>query len=99
MLEIVDFDKSPKPAAANNPSVREGEPQKSWFRGDRFFSVQNSWFFSTRENKNVGPYPDRHHAEHGLKLFIDAFKNQKADFQHAVAIATVSDDWAISSYR
>lgn len=37
-------------------SVRRGEKAKNWFRSGRFFKVSGVWFFTTRENVNIGPF-------------------------------------------
>lgn len=36
--------------------VRAGEPQRKWYRAERFFQVDSVWFFSTREGIDVGPF-------------------------------------------
>lgn len=37
-------------------SVRVGESSKFWARSSRYFTVDNVWFFQTREGVDVGPY-------------------------------------------
>ncbi len=67
--------------------VREGEVNKFWFRSDRFFSVENNWYFTTREKRDVGPFPNRDDAAQGLSLFIDCRKDPNNDIDHAVSVA------------
>ena len=42
---------------------RRNESQKTWFRSDRFFRSNESWYFHTREGIAVGPYRTRLEAE------------------------------------
>lgn len=51
--------------------VRKGETQeKVWYRSERYFTVDGSWYFSTREGVDVGPYSSRLAAANGLMLYI-----------------------------
>ena len=89
-----------KPSATNEEvtEVRSGEEQKLWFRGDRFFKVESDWYFTTREQRDVGPYASRKDAEHGLQLFIDCIEKQHTEPDYAVSIA-LKGDWAIARYQ
>ena len=50
---------------------RKGEDDKTRFRTDRVFTVNNQWFFQTRElEKPLGPCPTREKAERCLKSFL-----------------------------
>lgn len=50
---------------------RNGESsEKSWYRSDRFFSMNGQWFFSTREHIDMGPFISRQEAEIELAVFI-----------------------------
>jgi len=40
-------------------------------RTDRFFVVNSSWFFTTREGTSIGPYTTKEEAYNGLIDFID----------------------------
>jgi len=51
-------------------NYRKGEPEKSYFRADRFFCIDNSWFFSTREGSDVGPFDRKGEAQAERLLFI-----------------------------
>lgn len=53
-------------------NVRNGEQDKTWFRSKRIFKVQDKYYFSTREEEDVGPFDSFEKAEDGLKAFIDA---------------------------
>ena len=49
---------------------RSGELGEVPFRSNRFFSVDNKWFFSTREGFNSGPYSNKDRAVESLERFI-----------------------------
>ncbi|WP_045855730.1 DUF6316 family protein [Teredinibacter purpureus] len=52
-------------------AVRNGEiDEKVWYRNERFFCVDGSWFFSTREGTEIGPYTTRLGASNGLQLYV-----------------------------
>ncbi|ARU54986.1 MAG: DUF6316 family protein [Pseudomonadales bacterium] len=50
--------------------VRAGEKDKTWFRGDRFYSIQGEWYFTTREGSEEGPFGSKKEAEMELLLYI-----------------------------
>ena len=45
-----------------------------FFRSDRFFKVDNQWYFSTREDMSFGPYNKLSEAHAELVQFL-SFKN------------------------
>ncbi len=51
-------------------SVRSGEGEKTWFRADRFFHINDKWFFFTRENTQEGPFFSKREAEMELMLYL-----------------------------
>ena len=88
-------DKSPSDAP---PQKRVGEDDKFWFRSDRFFKVETQWYFTTRENLDVGPFVTRKDAVHGLELFINCIHKQKMDVGYAIDVAK-NGDWAVSMFK
>lgn len=50
---------------------RRGEQGPTPLRTDRFFAVNNSWYFSTREGASVGPFMSKPDAQSGLVQFIE----------------------------
>lgn len=50
---------------------RDGELGVVPMRTDRFFAVNGSWYFATREGASVGPFEDKHDAQSGLTNFMD----------------------------
>ena len=81
----------------NLPS-RAGEKESTWFRSDRFFTVENNYFFSTREGLNVGPFPTRKSAEKGLRLYIQCMKKEDVAGIYASKIA-MQGLWASTMYH
>lgn len=69
--------------------VRTGESDsKVWYRSERYFYVDGSWYFSTREGIDIGPYSSRLAASNGLSLFIHYMQaNPEQGKQYASKIA------------
>jgi len=53
---------------------RKGELGDVPFRSDRYFSVGNQWYFSTREGFDSGPYANKERAAQSLERFIQVVK-------------------------
>jgi len=51
-------------------AVRSGEPDKSYFRCDRFAQVNGRWFFSTREDTVEGPFVTHEDAENAVERYV-----------------------------
>lgn len=85
-------------SAAIDLGTRTGEEDKFWFRSDRFFTSDSKWYFTTRENRNVGPFETREAAKHGLEIFIESICDNKTTFEHAISVAT-KGDWAVTFYH
>lgn len=49
---------------------RTGETEVKHYRADRFYSIAGQWFFSSRENLQVGPFASREMAEYELQNFL-----------------------------
>ncbi len=61
--------------APMEPTPRQGEDENPVpFRSSRFFCVGNSWYFTTREGFDSGPYATRERAEIGLKRFLNVVR-------------------------
>ncbi|MCZ6658586.1 MAG: DUF6316 family protein [Gammaproteobacteria bacterium] len=43
--------------------ARQNEKPRTWFRSERVFMSDETWFFHTREGVDVGPYPSQFEAE------------------------------------
>jgi len=53
---------------------RSGEIGAVPMRSDRFFAVNSSWYFATREGASVGPFETKEKALGGLDDFIEFVK-------------------------
>ena len=51
-------------------NIRLGESGCDFFRADRFYQISNQWYFSTRENLQIGPYNALDEAEVELMSFL-----------------------------
>lgn len=49
---------------------RLGETGNIPFRSERFFTIADQWYFSTREGFDSGPYTNKERASEGLKRFL-----------------------------
>jgi hypothetical protein len=49
---------------------RNGETTNTHFRAKRFFCISGLWYFSTRENLQVGPFAQQDDAELELTIFL-----------------------------
>ena len=61
--------------------TRKGESSPHPFRSTRIFFANGSWFFSTREGLEMGPFPDRAEASAELLVFLHnlATEDQRID--------------------
>ncbi len=55
LADEIELTPPPPPPPPPAP-VRRGEQAKIWFRSGRLFKVSGVWFFTTRENINIGPF-------------------------------------------
>lgn len=94
-----NFGKVNLPDKVYTPNVvRHKEENKLWFRSDRFIIIDNKWYFTTRENRGVGPLNDRSDAVHGLGLFMECINNQHGDIERAMSFA-IGGEWVVSLLR
>jgi len=49
---------------------RNGETGKPPHRSSRIFTMEQQWYFSTREGTDIGPFNSRLEANNGLQDFI-----------------------------
>lgn len=62
---------------ANEHQNRHGESGAIPARGERFFRLNNDWFFATREGSTVGPYSTRDSATLGLSDYLEFIQLSK----------------------
>lgn len=49
---------------------RNGESRHIPFRSNRYFCINGTWYFMTREGSQLGPFIDKREAEAELMMFI-----------------------------
>jgi hypothetical protein len=49
---------------------RVGETRNIPFRSNRYFCINGTWYFMTREGSQMGPFIDKREAEAELMMFI-----------------------------
>ena len=58
---------------------RAGDLSLPKSRSNRFIRDGDCWYYRTRENRSIGPYPDRGEAEKSAKVFAGFAKKLKGD--------------------
>ncbi len=79
-------------------NCRSGEAEKHWYRSDRFFTANGAWYFTTRENVDVGPFGSEEGAHQGLNLFVKNIQTGQTSLSSAATIA-VNGNWATTLYH
>jgi len=51
-------------------NLREGEIRKTWFRTERFYSINGEWYLSLRNGETAGPFDTKADAEIELLFFL-----------------------------
>lgn len=77
---------------------RNGEDDRTYFRSDRFYSIDNKYFFSTREGDEVGPFDSKGDAELALERYIDCMESRGGNHIKAKKIA-LQGSWATTHYQ
>lgn len=72
--------------AGEAPPVRAGEQPRTWFRTSRFFVVAGGWYFSTREDIDVGPYETREEAERDARRLAEILQSTESETECRLAI-------------
>ena len=78
--------------------VRKNENDKHWYRSDRFFKANGEWFFSTREQNDIGPFGSEAAAKRGLDLYIKMMQAETLSQRAAMGIAK-NGEWAQTLYH
>ncbi len=79
-------------------NCRKGEADKLWYRSDRYFKANGAWYFTTREQIDIGPFGTIQSAENGLSLFIKYIQSGLSSEKAAASIA-VNGQWATTHYH
>lgn len=72
--------------------LRDGEDRTQAYRSQRMFAIGSSWYFSTREGKEQGPFVSREIVEQAIKTYIQKHRvvNKSKTASHAVKMFDVS---------
>ena len=77
---------------------RSGEADKKvWFRTDRCFSVGSDWYFSTRENQDIGPFSSRRAALKTIPKYLKVMNDHQHSGIYARKVA-LNGVWAANDY-
>lgn len=60
---------------------------RHWFRSDRFFTSDGSWFFTTRESANFGPFTRYPDALQALRRYLDTQRSVQRVRGHVPELA------------
>lgn len=66
---------------------RKGESEAGHPRTDRFFCICGKWYFSSRENLQIGPFNSREDAESELMTFLRHIRQENLFAQRYYAAA------------
>lgn len=50
---------------------RRGESGNIPFRSGRFYNADSKWYFSSREQRDVGPFQNKEEADQALNLYLE----------------------------
>lgn len=79
-------------------ACRAGEEDKTRFRSQRFYIVDDKHYFSTREGTEIGPFGSRKDAEDGLARYIKYATGENANIRLAET-AAMQGEWASTQFE
>ncbi len=79
-------------------ACRAGEIEKTRFRSERFYIVDDKHYFSTREGTEIGPFGSRQDAEDGLDRYIKYVSGETPNIKLAES-AAMQGDWASTQFE
>jgi len=77
---------------------RAHEEDKTRFRTDRFYTINNKWYFASRENDNIGPFSNLSEARKALRLYLETIKHHQYTEEYAENLAK-NGPWATTYYQ
>lgn len=80
-------------------AIRNGEEEKTWFRTDRFFCVDNKWYFSTREGTSIGPYHTKEDARQGMALYVEHMTKTGGEGESVAHKIATSGRWSATHFQ
>lgn len=79
-------------------TCRHGEGEKTRFRSERFYCVDDKHYFSTREGSEIGPFGRRQDAEQGLQRYVKYMAGENPNEKMAQT-AALQGDWASTYFE
>lgn len=67
--------------------TRHGEMENTYFRTGRCFCICGEWYFSTRENSQVGPFENKDDIDVELIFYLRKFINNNPQIDTQALIA------------
>lgn len=77
---------------------RKNEEPKSRFRSERFFTINNDWYFTTREDVQVGPFRSMESAKQALVVYLNTMDRSDYSARYAKSIAQ-NGTWRSTNYQ
>jgi hypothetical protein len=77
---------------------RPGDPKRTYYRIERFYTVERKYFFSTREGCELGPYDTKEDAALALERFVRTIKSKGGCLETACQAAR-DGNWAITHFK
>ena len=74
---------------------RAGEEGPIPSRSDRFYLLEDYWYFATREGAPIGPFEDRGEAERGLVDFLEFIDLAKPKIRKKLAESMAASNAAL----
>jgi len=57
--------------------IRAGEAERPWFRSERYYHTGDGWWFTTREEDELGPFATQDDAKTELTQYIQSIQVDK----------------------
>lgn len=80
-------------------AIRNGEEEKTWFRTERFFCVDNKWYFSTREGTSIGPYASKEDAQQGMTLYVEHMMKTGGEGESVAHRIATNGHWSTTHFQ
>ncbi len=79
-------------------ACRDGEEEKTRFRSERFYVVDDRHYFSTREGIELGPFGSKKDAAEGLKRYLQCL-NEDEGTEIQAQQAAMEGTWANTHFQ
>jgi len=76
---------------------RKNDEGGLYFRSDRFYKINEEYYFSTREGLEIGPYGSKVDASSGLDRYIQSI--HKDQNENKAKMIALSGEFAITNFQ